>query len=73
MSESSGAFFPGFRSEEIRNLPATEMVTGTEELPQATSTLTNTDSEEVSVRQASSVVPSLGDSRADHSSMIIIY
>ena len=71
MTESSGASFPGFGSEEIRNLPATEIVTGTEELTQATMTLALADPDEVSVKQASSVAPSLGDSRADQSSLII--
>ena len=61
MSDSSGAFFPGFGSEEICNLPAREIVTGTEELPQATLTLALTDPDEVLVRQASSVTPLLGE------------
>ena len=59
MSESSGTSFPGFGSEEICNLPAMEIVTGTEELPQATLTLALADPDEGSVGQASSIVPSL--------------
>ena len=51
--------------EEIRNLTATE------KLPQVTLTLALTDPDEISVGQASSVAPSLGDSRADQSSFII--
>ena len=56
--------------EEIRNLPATERVTGTEELSQATSTQANTDTEEVSFRQASSIAPLLrrGLGRRSHCS-----
>ena len=43
---------------------------GTEELSQTTTSRAHTDTEEVSVRQASSVAPSLGDPQADHFSMI---
>ena len=55
---------------ETRNLPSMEIFIDAEELPLATSTLANTDSEEVSVRQANSAAPLLGDSRTDYSSMI---
>ena len=61
MSESSGASFPGFGSEEFRKLPTTETVMGSLEIPQFTETPANTGPGEVSVRQASLDVPSQGD------------
>ena len=65
MSES-GASFPGFGSEEVRNFPATETVTGSGEIPRTTVTQANTDHEEVSIRQGSPAVPPWGDSLPDH-------
>ena len=53
MSESSGASFPIFGSEELCNLLATENVTSSGETPQSTLTLARTDLDEVSVRQTS--------------------
>ena len=70
MSESSGASFPGFGSEEIRNLPATETVTAPVEQPQTTRIQASTEHAEVLSRQASPVGPPLGDSHPVQSSMI---
>ena len=68
MSESIGASFPSSWSEEIRNLPGMEIVTGSKEITPANLTLAITDPDEELVRQ--SVVPLLGDSRADQSTLI---
>ena len=69
MSESSGASFPSFGLEEIRNLPAMEMVTGSEEIAQSTQTQARTDHDEVWSRQVSPAA-SRGDSQPDQSSLI---
>ena len=67
MSELSGASFPGFGSEEIRNLPATEMVTGSGEIVQSTQTQARTDHDEVWSRQDSQAALR-GDSQPDQGS-----
>ena len=64
MSESSGPSFPGFGLEELCNLPATEMVTGSVETRQSTMTRAHTDNEEVSVKQDNPAA-SRGDSQSD--------
>ena len=69
MSKLSGTSFPIFDSEEICNLPARELVIGSDEIAQSTSTQTHTDHKEVLVRQASSAA-SRGDSQPDQSSLI---
>ena len=62
MSESSGASFPGFGSEEVCDLPTTETVTGSGETPRATCIQANADQGEVLSRQGSAVMPPRGDS-----------
>ena len=69
MSESSGTFLPRFDSEEICNLPATELITGSGEIAQSTTTQAHTDHKEVSVRQVS-LAGLRGDSQPDQSSLI---
>ena len=64
MSESSGVSLPGFGSEKIHNLPITEIVMGTVELPQDIMTQTNAGPTEVSNRQVITIAPSLDDSQA---------
>ena len=61
MSESSGASFPGFDSEEVHNLPAMETVTGSGETPCATCIQASADQGEVLNRQGSAAVPPRGD------------
>ena len=67
MSKLSGASFPGFGPEEIRNFPAMEMVTGSVEIAQSTQTQALTDHDEVSSRQVSPAV-SREDSQPDQES-----
>ena len=67
MSETSEASFPGFDLGDIRNLPATEVVTGT---PQITSLPASTDQDEAMTRQGSAAVLPHGDSPAVQASLI---
>ena len=69
MFKSSGASFPGFGSEEIYNLQATETVAGTVELPQTAETQVPPGTNEVLSRQVNTTAPSLGDSQADQASV----
>ena len=63
---SSGTSFPRFDSEEIHNLPATEVFTGSVETAPAAETPVNTESLDVSVRQAdASIAPSAVITPAD--------
>ena len=57
MSESSDGSFSGFGSEELGNLPATEMVIGYGKTPRSTTTRVHTDHDEILVRQISSATP----------------
>ena len=68
MSESSGASFPGFGSEEVCNLLATETVTGFGETPHAT--CIQADQGELLNRQGSMAVPPWGDSRPVQANLI---
>ena len=69
MSESSSTSFPRFGSEQIRNLHATELITGSREMSQSTMTRAHTDHGEVSASQVSPA-DSRGDSQPDQSSLI---
>ena len=69
MSETSEATFPGFDSGDIRNLPATEVVTGTG-TPQLTSPPASTSQAEAMSRQGSAVIPPRGDSPSDQTNLI---
>ena len=69
MSELSDASFPHFGPEEIRNLPAMEMITGSVEIAQPTQTQALTDHNEVSSRQVS-LATWRGDSQPDQSRLI---
>ena len=69
MSETSEATFRGFDSGDIRNLPATEAVTGTG-TPQLTSLPASTGQVEAMSRHGSAVVPPRGDSSSDQTSLI---
>ena len=65
MSESSSVTsFPGFGSDELRNLSTMEMVTGSGEKPWSTTTPAHTDHDDVSSRQGS-LAASMGDSHTD--------
>ena len=68
-SGSSETSFPGFDSGDIRNLPATEAVTSTG-IPQLTIPPASTGQAEAMSRQGSAVVPPLGDSPPDQTSLI---
>ena len=66
MSELSGASFPGFGSEEVRNL---ETVTGSGETPRAICIQANADQGEVLNRQGSAAVLPQGDSLPDQANL----
>ena len=63
--------FPGFGSEEIHSLSATEIDTGSPETPQATSSQSNADTSEVLDKQVADTALPLGKSQADRASSII--
>ena len=70
MTETSGASFPRFDSEEDRNLPATEVITGSGETPSTTCFNASADKGEAMTRQGSAAVPPRGDSLTDQANLI---
>ena len=70
MTETSGASFSGFDSEEILNLPATEVVSGAGTAAPTTCFNASASQGEAMSRQVSTPVPPRGDSQADQATLI---
>ena len=70
MTETSGASFPRFDSEDIRNLQTTEVITGLGETPRTTCFHASADQGEAMTRQGSAAVPPHGDSLTDQANLM---